>query len=86
MPIGANETYDVELPENKALLLAVENTYGVGCLYFVQTALSSENRDAATYSLGGNPNYFKVETISGQSAKVRVTPGEASGTLRIYSF
>lgn len=86
MSVGANETYDVELPENKALLLAVENTYGVGCLYFVQTALSSENRDAATYSLGGNPNYFKVEAISGQSAKVRVTPGEASGTLRVYSF
>lgn len=86
MAVGANETYDVELPENRALLLAVENSYGVGCLYFVQTALSEENRDAAVYSLGGNPNYFKVETISGQSAKVRVTPGEASGTLRVYSF
>lgn len=86
MSVGSNETYDVELPENKALLLAVENTYGVGCLYFVQTALSSENRDAATYSLGGNPNYFKIESISGQAAKVKVTPGEASGTLKIYSF
>lgn len=86
MYLESNKTYDVELPENKALLLAVENTYGVGCLYFVQTALASENRDAATYSLGGNPNYFKVESISGQAAKVKVTPGEASGTLKIYSF
>ena len=86
MYLESNKTYDVELPENKALLLAVENTYGVGCLYFVQTALASENRDAATYSLGGNPNYFKVESISGQAAKVKVTSGEASGTLKIYSF
>ena len=86
MYLESNKTYDVELPENKALILAVENTYGVGCLYFVQTALSSENRDATTYSLGGNPNYFKVESISGQAAKVKVTPGEASGTLKIYSF
>ena len=82
----ADNTYEVDLPENKALLATVENTYGVGCLYFVQTASSSENRDASVYSLAGNPNYFKIESISGQAAKVKVSPGGASGTLRVYRF
>lgn len=85
MTVEANRTYDVDLPENKAFLAAVENTYGVGCLYFIQSA-SSEGRNAAVYPLAENSNYFKIESISGQSAKVKVTPGEAYGILRVYSF
>lgn len=81
----ANET-EVNLPENRALLMTAENTYGVGCLYFVQTASSQQSRNASVYSLAGNPSYFKIESISGQAAKVKVTPGEATGTLKVYCF
>lgn len=86
MYVESNQSYEVELPENKALLLAVENTYGVGCLYFVQTAAASESRDASVYQLARYSDYFIVESMSGQAAKVKVTAGEASGNLRVYSF
>lgn len=86
MYVSGNETYEVDLPENKALLMAVENTYGVGCLYFVQTAAAPENRTASVYPLAQYSDYFKIESITGQVAKVKVTPGEASGTLRVYIF
>ena len=86
MSIKANTTYDVDLPERKALLASVENAYGVGCLYFIQTSDSSFGVDAAVYPLAVKSFYFKIETISGQSAKVKVTPGSADGTLRVYSF
>lgn len=86
MYVESNQSYEVELPENKALLLAVENTYGVGCLYFVQTATISESRDASVYQLARYSDYFIVESMSGQAAKVKVTTGEASGNLRAYAF
>lgn len=81
----ANNTYEVDLPENKALLAAVENTYGVGSLYFIQTA-SVEGKTVSVYSLAENSEYFKIESIPGQAAKVKVSPGGASGTLRVYRF
>lgn len=85
MSVKSNNTYDVDLPECKALLAAVENVYGAGCLYFIQTASASQAQNATVYQLAGS-SYFKIETISGQSAKVKVTPGRADGTLRVYSF
>ena len=86
MSVEANSTYDVDLPERKTLLASVENAYGVGCLYFIQTPASSFGADVAVYPLAVNSSYFKIETISGQSAKVKVTPGSADGTLQVYSF
>ena len=86
MSIEANTTYDVDLPERKALLASVENSYGVGCLYFIQTSASSFGADAVVYPLAKNSNYFNIESISGQSAKVKVTPGTADGILQVYSF
>lgn len=86
MSVEANNTYDVDLPERKALLASVENSYGVGCLYFIQTSDSSFGANATVYPLAKNSNYFNIESISGQSAKVKVTPGAADGTLRVYSF
>ena len=86
MYVGANQSYEVDLPDNKELLLAVENSYGVGCLYFIQTPASSEGRDASVYQLARYSDYFIVESIAGQAAKVKVTPGEASGTLQVYAF
>lgn len=86
MSVSSNNTYDVDLPENKAFLAAIENSYGVGALYFIQTSSPSHALNVTVYPLAETASYFKIEPISGQATKVKVTPGTADGTLMVYSF
>lgn len=86
MSVSSNNTYDVDLPENKAFLAAIENSYGVGALYFIQTSSPSHALNVTVYPLAETASYFKIEPISGQATKVKVTPGTADGTLLVYSF
>lgn len=86
MTVDANEVYEIDLPEGKAMIVAVENSYGVGSLYFVQTAVSSVDTKASVYPLATDSNHFIMSNVPGKVAQVKMTAGDAGGTLRVYQI